>query len=182
MDAASAGCGRRLPCRCSTHAHLARPVGAPFQEKGRDVNRDEAGPDTDVDDFDLAAVIGSGPPGEKGATQAAYYGHRVAVVERRAEPGGAAIEVSGVPVKALRDAAVYLTGWSRRDVYGIGLSLSPDLAMDRLRAHVTDVVTTMTQAVRANLERHGIQLVHGEASRPGAHVWSCVATMARNGS
>ena len=125
--------------------------------------RDEAGPDTDVDDFDLV-VIGSGPAGEKGATQAAYYGYRVAVVERRADPGGSAIAVSGVPVKALRDAAVYLTGWSRRDVFGIGLSLSPDLAMDRLRAHVTDVVTTMTQAVRANLERHGIQLVHGEAS------------------
>jgi NAD(P) transhydrogenase len=115
------------------------------------------------EDFDLV-VIGSGPAGEKGATQAAYYGYRVAVVERRADPGGSAIAVSGVPVKALRDAAVYLTGWSRRDVFGIGLSLSPDLVMDRLRAHVTDVVTTMTQAVRENLERHSIQLVHGEAS------------------
>ena len=39
------------------------------------------------DDFDLV-VIGSGPAGEKGATQAAYYGFRVAVVERRADPEG----------------------------------------------------------------------------------------------
>ncbi|HYN55601.1 MAG TPA: FAD-dependent oxidoreductase, partial [Motilibacterales bacterium] len=115
------------------------------------------------EDFDLV-VIGSGPAGEKGATQAAYYGYRVAVVERRADPGGSAIAVSGVPVKALRDAAVYLTGWSRRDVFGIGLSLSPELAMDRLRAHVTDVVTTMTWAVRENLVRHSIQLMHGDAS------------------
>ena len=41
---------------------------------------------TGLDDFDLV-VIGSGPAGEKGATQAAYYGYRVAVVERRADPG-----------------------------------------------------------------------------------------------
>ena len=116
----------------------------------------------DPDAYDLV-VIGSGPAGEKGATQAAYYGHRVAVVERRADPGGSAIAVSGVPVKALRDAAVYLTGWSRRDVFGIGISLSPELVMDRLRAHVTGVVTGMSHAVGANLDRHGIELVHGEA-------------------
>ena len=47
---------------------------------------DEAVSGAGVDDFDLV-VIGSGPAGEKGATQAAYYGHRVAVVERRADPG-----------------------------------------------------------------------------------------------
>jgi NAD(P) transhydrogenase len=117
---------------------------------------------SNADRFDLV-VIGSGPAGEKGANQAAYFGHRVAVVERRSQPGGAAIAVSGVPVKALRDTAVYLTGWSRRDVYGVGVSLAPDLVMDRLRVRVTDVVTTMTTAVGENLERHGVELVRGEA-------------------
>ena len=116
----------------------------------------------DGDHFDLV-VVGSGPAGEKGANQAAYYGHRVAVVERRSDPGGAAIAVSGVPVKALRDTAVYLTGGSRRDVFGIGISLAPDLVMNRLRAHVTDVVTTMTAAVRETLTRHGVELVNGDA-------------------
>ena len=116
----------------------------------------------DADEFDLV-VIGSGPAGEKGATQAAYYGHRVAVVERRADPGGSAIAVSGVPVKALRDTAMYLTGWARRDVFGIGITLSDELLMNRLRAHVTDVVTTMAAAVGANLERHGVEVVHGQA-------------------
>jgi NAD(P) transhydrogenase len=114
------------------------------------------------DSFDLI-VIGSGPAGEKGANQAAYFGHRVAVVERRSQAGGAAIAVSGVPVKALRDTAVYLTGWARRDVYGVGISLAPDLVMDRLRARTTDVVMAMTEAVQANLERHGIEILHGEA-------------------
>jgi NAD(P) transhydrogenase len=116
----------------------------------------------DPDHFDLV-VIGSGPAGEKGASQAAYFGHRVAVVERGAKPGGAAIAVSGVPVKALRDTAVYLTGWSRREVYGVGISLAPDLVMNRLRARIADVVRTMTTAVAENLRRHGIELVHGDA-------------------
>jgi len=117
---------------------------------------------SDADCFDLV-VIGSGPAGEKGANQAAYHGYRVAVVERRSEPGGGAIAVAGVPVKALRDTAVYLTGWSRRDVYGVGISLAPDLVMNRLRARMGEVVETMTAAVAQNLERHGVELVHGDA-------------------
>jgi NAD(P) transhydrogenase len=116
---------------------------------------------SEADRFDLV-VIGSGPAGEKGAAQAAYFGHRTAVVERRAQAGGAAIAVSGVPVKALRDTAVYLSGWSRREVYGVGISLAPDLVMNRLRARTTEVVTTMAAAVGENLARHGIELVHGE--------------------
>lgn len=115
-----------------------------------------------TDNFDLV-VIGSGPAGDKGASQAAYFGHSVAVVERRKDVGGSAIAVSGVPVKALRDTAVYLTGWSRRDVYGVGISLAPDLVMNRLRVRITDVVTTMQNAVAANFERHGVELVHGDA-------------------
>ncbi len=121
-----------------------------------------ASADPHGDRFDLV-VVGSGPAGEKGANQAAYFDHSVAVVERRSEPGGAAIAVSGVPVKALRDTAVYLTGWSRRDVYGVGISLAPDLIMNRLRARTTDVVTAMTAAVRENLQSHGVELVRGEA-------------------
>ena len=36
-------------------------------------------------DFDLI-VIGSGPAGEKGAAQAAYFGRRVAIVDRQERP------------------------------------------------------------------------------------------------
>jgi NAD(P) transhydrogenase len=117
---------------------------------------------SDPDHFDLV-VIGSGPAGEKGANQAAYHGYRVAVVERRSQPGGGATAVGGVPVKALRDTAVYLTGWSRRDVYGVGISLAPDPVMNRLRARTGEVVATMAAAVGQNLARHGVDLVHGDA-------------------
>jgi NAD(P) transhydrogenase len=116
----------------------------------------------EADRFDLV-VIGSGPAGEKGAAQAAYFGHSVAVVERRAEPGGAAIAASGVPVKTARDTVVYLSGWARREVYGIGITLAPDLVMNRLRARTTDVVATMSKSVLENLAWHGVELVHGDA-------------------
>ena len=116
----------------------------------------------EADCFDLV-VIGCGPAGEKGANQAAYFGHRVAVVERRSRVGGAAIAVSGVPVKTLRDTAIYLSGWLRRDTYGVGISLAPDVMMDRLRARVRHVVAEMTAAVEENLMRHSVELVHGDA-------------------
>ena len=48
------------------------------------------------DHYDLI-VIGSGPAGEKGAAQAAYFDKRVAIVERAAEVGGAGINTGTVP-------------------------------------------------------------------------------------
>jgi NAD(P) transhydrogenase len=114
-----------------------------------------------TDHYDLV-VIGAGPAGEKGAAQAAYWGKRVAVVEREAAPGGA-MAVSAVAAKTLREAALYLTGFRRRDVYGVGLDLTAEEAVERLRARTDRVVETMTAAVVGNLERHGVDVVHGSA-------------------
>jgi NAD(P) transhydrogenase len=137
--------------------------GAPGFEYHGDTYFDPISRDwTDADRFDLV-VVGSGPAGEKGANQAAYHGHRVAVVERRSQPGGASIAVAGMPVKTLRDTAVYLTGWSRREVYGIGISLAPECVMNRLRTRIDEVVQTMAGTVGQNLERHGVELIHGDA-------------------
>jgi phytoene dehydrogenase-like protein len=64
--------------------------------------------------FDLV-VIGAGPAGEKGAGQAAYFGKRVAVMERSAVPGGTPASTGGIPTKTMREAALYLTGFRRRE-------------------------------------------------------------------
>ncbi|MDQ3956128.1 MAG: FAD-dependent oxidoreductase [Actinomycetota bacterium] len=69
------------------------------------------------DAFDLI-VIGSGPAGEKGAAQAAYHG-RVALVERETWLGGAAVGNAGIPTKTLRETASYITGFRRREIYGV---------------------------------------------------------------
>jgi NAD(P) transhydrogenase len=114
------------------------------------------------DRFDMV-VIGSGPAGEKAAAQAAYFGKRVAVVERSPSPGGAVVLNGEIPSKTLRETALYVTGFRRREVYGLGLTLDPEATVAQLRARTVEVIETMTDAVRSNLDRHAIELVRGEA-------------------
>jgi NAD(P) transhydrogenase len=114
------------------------------------------------DRFDMV-VIGSGPAGEKAAAQAAYFGKRVAVVERSPAPGGAAVSNASIPSKTLRETAMYITGFRRRDVYGLSLSLDAEATLAQLRARTAQVIETMTEAVRLNLERHAVEFVPGHA-------------------
>jgi NAD(P) transhydrogenase len=111
--------------------------------------------------FDLL-VVGAGPAGEKAAAQAAYFGKRVAVVDKAPDPGGTMV-AGAVSTKTLREAALYLTGFTRHHVYGVGLDLNPEALIDRLRAREADVTALMTDAVRENLRRHRIDLVRGSA-------------------
>jgi len=62
-----------------------------------------------VTEFDLV-VVGTGPGGEKGAVQAAYFGKRVAVIERHPVLGGARITSCALPSKNLRETALALVG------------------------------------------------------------------------
>jgi NAD(P) transhydrogenase len=115
-----------------------------------------------VERFDMV-VIGSGPAGEKAAAQAAYFGKRVAVVERSPSPGGAVVLNAEIPSKTLRETALYITGFRRREVYGLGLTLDPEATVAQLRARTAQVIETTAAAVRRNLERHAIEFVRGEA-------------------
>jgi NAD(P) transhydrogenase len=116
---------------------------------------------TSTETYDLV-VLGAGPAGEKAAAQAAYFGNRVAIVESSAVPGGAAVGNAGIPTKTLRDAALYMTGFKKRDTYGVGLELDPATALELVRARTTSVVAGMRKKVSQNIERHGIDLIHGE--------------------
>ena len=57
------------------------------------------------DNFDLV-IIGCGPAGEKAGAQAAYFGKRVAIIERAPEVGGSCINTGTVPSKTLRETAI----------------------------------------------------------------------------
>jgi NAD(P) transhydrogenase len=118
--------------------------------------------------FDFV-VIGSGPAGEKAAALAAYFGKHVAIVERSATPGGAAVSNAGIPTKTLRETALYITGFRRRDVYGVRLELDPEATVERLRSRTGEVIRAMTDEVRRNLQRHGIELIHGDARLGSQH-------------
>jgi NAD(P) transhydrogenase len=86
----------------------------------------------------------------------------VAVVEQSPAPGGA-MAASAITTKAMREAALYLTGFQRRHLYDAAIDLEPQAVIDRLRARAQDVAATMSAAVAQNLERHGVALVAGHA-------------------
>src|SRR5262245_26508331 len=114
------------------------------------------------DSFDLV-VIGSGPAGEKGAAQAAYYNKTVAIVEQEPTPGGVAVSSAGVPTKTLRETALYVSSFRHREVYGLGLTLASQIALEHLMTRKSELVTLMTKAVERNLVRHNIELIQGKA-------------------
>ncbi len=116
-----------------------------------------------TDEYDFV-VIGSGPAGEKAAAMAAYFGKSVAVVERDPRPGGTVVSRGGIPTKTLREAAMYVSGFHRREVYGVGLELSTEQVLEVLRSRARDVTSLVADGVAGNLERHRITYVRGSAS------------------
>src|ERR1051325_7653712 len=89
--------------------------------------------------YDLI-VIGSGPAGEKGAAQAAYFGKRVALIEREAVLGGACVNTGTIPSKTLRESALHLSGFDQRGYRdAVDVSLKSELSV-RAFMHRKDVV------------------------------------------
>lgn len=114
----------------------------------------------DASRFDLV-VLGSGPAGEKGAAQAAYFGKSVAIVENRAEPGGVSVHTGTLPSKTLREAALYLTGFHKRELYGMTLRLDRKKSLRQLVGRLRDVTERQTRQIARNIERHRIEFVKG---------------------
>src|SRR4051812_47224727 len=95
----------------------------------------------EVQAFDIV-VIGGGPAGESAATTAALLGKRVAVVERNAALGGAAVNTGTIPSKTLRETALALSGLRSRDLYGVDLSLRRSATISDFLCHERAVKTT----------------------------------------
>ncbi len=124
-----------------------------------------------TEDFDLV-VIGCGPAGEKAAAQAAYFGKRVAVIERAESVGGSCINTGTVPSKTLRESALYFSGLKQRGLYGIDYSLKENLTVSDFMHHEREVVEMERRRILKNLELHHIELVRGQASFQDAHTVS----------
>ena len=123
--------------------------------------------------YDLA-VIGSGPAGEKGAAHAAYFGKSVVMVERSDRLGGVVVNSAGVPTKTLRETALYVTGFHRREIYGLAMQTPPELTMRLLRDRVQTVTDAMAAQVTGNMARHGVDVIHGTARLAGTDTVSVV--------
>ncbi len=118
--------------------------------------------------YDLV-VIGSGPAGEKGAAQAAYFGKRVALVEKTRHVGGAGVNTGTVPSKTLRETALYFSGLRQRGLYGVDYALKSDLTVPDFMYREHEVAKSLREVVRQNIERHRIDLIQGQASVEDAH-------------
>jgi len=120
------------------------------------------------DKFDLV-IIGCGPAGEKAGAQAAYFGKRVAVIERAGVPGGSCINTGTVPSKTLRESALYFSGLGQRGLYGIDYSLKENLSVHDFMHHEREVVEMERRRILKNLELHKIEYVEGQAAFEDVH-------------
>lgn len=112
--------------------------------------------------YDLV-VIGAGPAGERGAAQAAYFGKRVAIVERGPAPGGAAVHTGTLPSKTLRETALFLSGYRQRDLYGVTVDVDPGMLVSQLLQRKDAVRDLEVERAVGNLDRHGVDTVSGSA-------------------
>ncbi len=114
------------------------------------------------DHFDLI-VIGSGPAGEKGAAQAAYFGKRVCLIERAPKPGGAAVNTGTIPSKTLRETALYFSGLRQRGLYGVDLSVKQNITISDFMHRERAVIESEWALIAENIEKHGIYTIQGSA-------------------
>lgn len=111
-------------------------------------------------DYDLL-VIGSGPGGQRAVVAAAKLGRRVAVADRPDMIGGVCINTGTIPSKTMREAVLYLTGLTQRDLYGQSYRLKEEITVADLAARTQHVVGRETDVIRNQLTRNRITLLAG---------------------
>jgi NAD(P) transhydrogenase len=112
--------------------------------------------------FDLI-VIGSGPAGEKGAALAAYFGKRVALIEREPVLGGAAANTGTLPSKTLRETSVFLSGFKHRELSGLNLSVRDKVTVRDFMSRERLVTESERERIMENMKCHGVNLYMGTA-------------------
>ena len=118
--------------------------------------------------FDML-IIGSGPAGKRAAVQSAKLGKNVAIIERSVQVGGVSVHTGTIPSKTMREAALYLSGWRQRSIYGNTYRLKEDLCaadlikrIDMTRQHEVDVM-------QHQFHRNGANVICGVASFVDQH-------------
>src|SRR5215813_8476294 len=114
-----------------------------------------------TDSYDLVA-IGAGPAGESATELAAFFGHPSAVIER-AQPGGTVTTTGGAPTKTLREAALYLTGFSAGDVYGLQMAAPPEISTDIIRRRTRNVCALLQTVTADNIAKREVDYIQGTA-------------------
>ena len=116
--------------------------------------------------YDLI-VIGSGPGGQRAAIQAAKVGKHVAVIEKRSALGGVCINTGTIPSKTMREAVLHLSGLHAQNFYGMDYRVKEKITMEDLIFRVQRVIENEVSVTHAQLQRNGIEVIHGTASFAG---------------
>jgi NAD(P) transhydrogenase len=113
--------------------------------------------------YDLI-VIGAGPAGETGASKAAQYGKRVALIERAPYLGGTGLNTGTIPSKTLRESALYFSGLRQRGLYGIDYSLRENMTIQDFMYRKRTVVEKGRELMVESVRQEKITILHGEGS------------------
>ncbi len=113
--------------------------------------------------FDML-VIGSGPGGHRAAIQAAKFGKRVAVIERKRDVGGVCIASGTIPSKTFRETILHLSGYRERGVYGASYMVKSDISMADLVFRVDRVIRHEIDVVRHQLLRNKVVVITASAA------------------
>ncbi|MBL8645193.1 MAG: Si-specific NAD(P)(+) transhydrogenase [Rhodospirillaceae bacterium] len=122
-------------------------------------------------DYDLV-VIGSGPGGQRAAIQAAKLGKKTLLIERKAVVGGICINTGTIPSKTLREAALHLSGYRERGIYGASYSVKQNITMPDLLFRTGHVIRHEVDVTLHQLQRNRIEMSTGDASFVDAHTVS----------
>jgi len=116
--------------------------------------------------FDLI-VIGAGPGGYVAAIRARQLGMRVALVEKRATPGGVCLNEGCIPSKALLDSSeLFSLARDKFPLHGIRID-PPQLDLAAMMLRKTDVVAKLTDGVTYLLKKNKVDLFQGDAVLKG---------------
>jgi NAD(P) transhydrogenase len=85
------------------------------------------------------------------------------VIEKRDVVGGVCVNTGTIPSKSLREAVLYLTGLSQRDLYGQSYRVKEDITMNDLTRRTHHVVAREIEVVRDQLARNRVVLHQGTA-------------------
>jgi NAD(P) transhydrogenase len=114
-------------------------------------------------------VIGSGPAGQRAAIQAAKLNKRVAIIERKSVLGGVCTNTGTIPSKTLREAALYLSGYRLRGLYGASYTVKQNITMEDLLFRTEHVIRHEIDVLRHQLMRNRVEVFSAEASFVDPH-------------
>ena len=121
------------------------------------------------DSYDLI-VIGSGPAGEKAAVKAAYFGKKVALIEKSPDAGGAGVQTGTLPSKALKETALYFSRVYEKQIYEQFSHHSRKTKHEQFTYRRDIARTDMQKEVENNLLRHKVDVYRGFASFVDEHL------------